>query len=200
MTDHERQEGTSPDEKEAAERRASSSDESPSNVTRSTHDLTIGGSEKDAEPQNSLSNAEQAVEEPGACARRAARSRPARRRIAPRRLTCTRLKDALPAPPLSASSCARPLTLRRSRICSLELSPGTKLRSGTGPCAFTALATRLTHGFKPFLPSCADLRRAHLRSNLVGSQRSAGRHPGSAPRRPQRCRRPAPTQMARGTP
>ena len=62
MTDDERQEGTNPDAKEAAEKRASTSEESPSNVTRSTQDLTIAGSEKDTEPQNSLSNAEQAVE------------------------------------------------------------------------------------------------------------------------------------------
>ena len=62
MTNEERQEGASPDVQEAAERRAASSEESPTNVTRSTQHLTIGGSEKDTEPQNGSSSSEQAVE------------------------------------------------------------------------------------------------------------------------------------------
>ena len=41
-----RQEELNTDAHEAAERRASTSEESPSNVTRSTQDLTIGGSGK----------------------------------------------------------------------------------------------------------------------------------------------------------
>ena len=61
MTNEQRQEAH-PDGREAAERHASSSEESPTNVTRSTQDLTVGGSEKDPEAQSGVSDAEQAVE------------------------------------------------------------------------------------------------------------------------------------------
>ena len=46
MTNEDRQHAFGTDAQEAAERRASTSEESPTNVTRSTQDLTIGGSEK----------------------------------------------------------------------------------------------------------------------------------------------------------
>jgi hypothetical protein len=51
MTTDDRQEEHDSDAQEASERRASTSIESPTNVTRSTQDLTIGGSEKHAESQ-----------------------------------------------------------------------------------------------------------------------------------------------------
>lgn len=61
--DHDRT-GDTP--QETANRRAASSSETPSHVTRSTQDLTVGGSEKEPdateEPAGDLSNAEQAVE------------------------------------------------------------------------------------------------------------------------------------------
>jgi hypothetical protein len=39
------------DDQETVERRASTSNEFPTNVTRSTQDLTVGGSEKDTDSQ-----------------------------------------------------------------------------------------------------------------------------------------------------
>ena len=49
MTTDDRQEKTDRDAQEVSERRASTSIESPTNVARSTQDLTIGGTEKHAD-------------------------------------------------------------------------------------------------------------------------------------------------------
>ena len=52
MTTDDRQEKTDRDAQEVSERRASTSIESPTNVARSTQDLTIGGTEKHAESRS----------------------------------------------------------------------------------------------------------------------------------------------------
>ena len=54
MTDDRKQQRAS-DPEEAAEQLASTSMEFPTNVTRSTQDLTIGGSEKNPEPHTEAS-------------------------------------------------------------------------------------------------------------------------------------------------
>jgi hypothetical protein len=55
MTTDDRQEQNDREVQEASERRASTSIESPTNVTRSTQDLTIGGTEEHAESQSGAS-------------------------------------------------------------------------------------------------------------------------------------------------
>jgi hypothetical protein len=55
MTTDDRQEQNDREVQEASERRASTSIESPTNVTRSTQDLTIGGSEKHPDSQSGAS-------------------------------------------------------------------------------------------------------------------------------------------------
>jgi hypothetical protein len=55
MTTDDRQEKPDSDAREASKRRASTSTETPTNVTRSTQDLTIGGTEKHAESQSGAS-------------------------------------------------------------------------------------------------------------------------------------------------
>ncbi len=53
------------DAREASERRASTSIEFPTNVTRSTQDLTIGGSDKHAESEKTSPPSPQATEDGG---------------------------------------------------------------------------------------------------------------------------------------
>jgi hypothetical protein len=52
------------DDQEAAERRASTSDEFPRNVTRSTQDLTIGGNEKNPNSQADVGDGEHSEPSP----------------------------------------------------------------------------------------------------------------------------------------
>jgi len=55
MTTDDRQEKTDRDAQEVSERRASTSTESPTDVARSTQDLTIGGTEQHAESRSGAS-------------------------------------------------------------------------------------------------------------------------------------------------
>ena len=58
MNRNDPQKALSRDDQEAVERRASVSMETPTNVTRSTQDLTVGGSEKDPDSHREASTAD----------------------------------------------------------------------------------------------------------------------------------------------